>query len=830
MSVKQIHVDPANSKAYVFGTATGTFGVFSADGASYSSVNYDVALPAMTGIDTAVSNGQVFIVISGSTNALYRYDIVGGTAAFVASTSIATAGTPTLTLGSGETLYVSKTTSVFTYDFNLNTIDSTHTVSTTPNRSAYAMGQFYYLTSTGIFKRTSFSGSETQFASGGPITTNIKGLAVPANAGAVYFASTTAIAKMTPSGTVLWRKTLSNVGAFDLSTTTGLITMITASGTVQTYLPINSASTFAASASGSSADLSWATGVTDSDFAGVTIRRSQSGYPSSATDGTLVTSSAMVSSFSDSGLSDGTYYYTIFNQTTDGFYSSGTTSSVSIDATPPAAPVLTAGASGATVNLSWDSPASTVSFMLRRSMEGFPGISEGSIVTSTDASVTSLTESGVIDGTYYYSIFAADAVGNYSTAGTASVTVDTTAPEAPTLSAAVSGSAVSLSWNTPATAELFKLRRSTSGFPSSITDGSAVTTTGATSFVQNDLIENTYYYSIFAADAYGNYSIAGTSSARVDITSPSAPSMFAATASNSTVTLTWANPVDSDFASSTIRRSTVGFPTSPTDGDLVTRTAATSYVDASLPNATYYYSIFAADGSGNYSVHTTSSAVVAYTAPSTTASPSSGGGGFAAVAPSALTVTPLSFGVGKASQTGELQVTSSVITLNLNANPATVRGYAISLDPSFAGASILPLNTRPTVTLPNKTGTYTVYLKYYSLTGHASEVLSQTVSYSAGTNSGSTKLLSVPLKRVIQAGSKGNDVKALQQFLNANGFIVAPTGAGSPGNETTVFGPATTRALIKFQEANAAAILQPLGLKKGTGVLGSATIKLIGTL
>jgi peptidoglycan hydrolase-like protein with peptidoglycan-binding domain len=53
--------------------------------------------------------------------------------------------------------------------------------------------------------------------------------------------------------------------------------------------------------------------------------------------------------------------------------------------------------------------------------------------------------------------------------------------------------------------------------------------------------------------------------------------------------------------------------------------------------------------------------------------------------------------------------------------------------------------------------------------------------------------------RSLEVGSTGSDVKMLQQFLNQNGFIVATVGAGSPGSETEVFGPATRSALIRFQ-------------------------------
>ncbi|MDB5225572.1 MAG: hypothetical protein JWL87_524 [Candidatus Adlerbacteria bacterium] len=56
--------------------------------------------------------------------------------------------------------------------------------------------------------------------------------------------------------------------------------------------------------------------------------------------------------------------------------------------------------------------------------------------------------------------------------------------------------------------------------------------------------------------------------------------------------------------------------------------------------------------------------------------------------------------------------------------------------------------------------------------------------------------------RDLFVGSAGGDVKALQVFLNAHGFMIAASGAGSPGHETTTFGGLTKAALAKFQAAN----------------------------
>jgi sugar lactone lactonase YvrE len=105
----------------------------------------------------------------------------------------------------------------------------------------------------------------------------------------------------------------------------------------------------------------------------------------------------------------------------------------------------------------------------------------------------------------------------------------------------------------------------------------------------------------------------------------------------------------------------------------------------------------------------------------------------------------------------------------------------------------------------------------------ASSYATTTVSSGSSGSSGGSSSSRPQFTYNLYPGSRGALVRSLQVYLNSQGFIVAQSGPGSPGNETDIYGPLTASAVRRFQEAHYAEILSPLGYSSGTGILGPST-------
>jgi peptidoglycan hydrolase-like protein with peptidoglycan-binding domain len=281
--------------------------------------------------------------------------------------------------------------------------------------------------------------------------------------------------------------------------------------------------------------------------------------------------------------------------------------------------------------------------------------------------------------------------------------------------------------------------------------------------------------------------------------------------------LQWNNPTNADFVRTIIVRKEGSAPTNRTDGTTVYEGTATRHTDTTaVSGRTYFYALFSFDTSLNYSASVGGSTRVGALSEAQAQaqlSPNSGGATSNNTPNTSPVCTPTGGSGGGVTITVGLvrgSKNNSVLLLQryLNAN-----GFVIaSSGPGSPGnesdyygalteAAVKRFQCARGITCSGS-GYGTVgprtraELAKGGAGGGSCTVPTTPTTPVTPPTSGSVKL---SITRPLYLNVSGEDVRSLQRFLNANGFVIASSGPGSPGNESTFFGVKTEDAVKKYQ-------------------------------
>ena len=319
---------------------------------------------------------------------------------------------------------------------------------------------------------------------------------------------------------------------------------------------------------------------------------------------TLLTTLGNVTSWTDTGPTNGTTYYykvTALNASGESAGSNELSATPSAPLSVPSAPTLNSASPGnGSVALGWSAPASNGGSAVTGYKVYRGTTSGGETLLTTLGNVTSWTDTGAANGTaYYYRVSAVNSVGEGGSSNELSATPATTAG-APTLNSATPGNAaVALAWSAPGSnggsaVTGYKIYRGTSSGGETL-----LTTLGnVTSWTDGGTSNGTtYYYKLTALNAVGESAGSNELSA-MPATAPGAPTLNSATAGNGSVALAWSAPSSNGGSAVTAYRIYRG---TSTGGEtfLTTVGTVTSWTDTAVSNGTtYYYRVSAMNSVG----------------------------------------------------------------------------------------------------------------------------------------------------------------------------------------------------------------------------------------
>jgi alpha-tubulin suppressor-like RCC1 family protein/fibronectin type 3 domain-containing protein len=292
----------------------------------------------------------------------------------------------------------------------------------------------------------------------------------------------------------------------------------------------------------------------------------------------------------NTGLTNGTpYYYIVFAVNAGGTSPKSVQATATPVAPPAAAPTsLTAVPGNAQVTLSWSAVPGATGYIVRRSTVS------GSGYVDLPATTTSLSDTGLVNGTTYFYVVVATNAGGLGPVSAEISAAPVAPPAAPTgLAAAPGDGQIALSWNAVPGAAFYRVRRSTTNGSGHV-DFSGNTVTGLT-FTNTGLTNGTPYYYVVVASNAGGESLPSAQAGATPIAPPAAPTGLAAVPGNAQVSLSW-NAVSGATGYIVQRSTTSGGGYADFPGNT---TAETTLVNTGLTNGTpYYYKVAATNAGG----------------------------------------------------------------------------------------------------------------------------------------------------------------------------------------------------------------------------------------
>ncbi len=235
------------------------------------------------------------------------------------------------------------------------------------------------------------------------------------------------------------------------------------------------------------------------------------------------------------------------------------------------------------------------------------------------------TVNGIIDGSYSVPVTAVDGAGNLATDSSTSLTLDNTAPSAPTnLSAtALTGGSISLTWTASSSGgvDQYNIYRATTSGGHNYSSPTYTVSSGTTTYTDTSTTDGvTYYYVVRAQDSVGNVDTnTNEVSATADASAPSAPTSLTAMAiAAGSIKLTWTASSSGDVDKYNIYRATISGGENYSSATYQVSSGIVTYTDTSTTNGvTYYYVVRAQDAVSNIETNTNEvSATASATGPS----------------------------------------------------------------------------------------------------------------------------------------------------------------------------------------------------------------------